>query len=413
MRMLDKDPAKRWPGVEDAVAAIGSVSDTEGAAARTQLSTLVQPGSSGSLLEKFRTPGSPVPRSAAAVRGAPKPAAVSPVPPAAAVPPTRSGAAGETAPRRPALRRLAWTVPLGVAILALAAWLVLRGRTSAPEPALAPAPAAPAPEVARLDLTPLSVALEPGQRATLRATAWDVQGREISAVAITWESSDPGVATISPGGEVLAVAAGTAQLTARTGASFAAAVVTVARRATSPTVAAPPAAPARRAADVAAPAPAVRETTIATPAPAVPPAPAVQPAAPAPAVRDTTRPIVSAAVPEEPPAPVRPPVDPRPAIERALETYRRAIESRDLAQLRAAYPGLTAEQERSWREFFGSITEIRVTLNIQNLEISDDQARARLAATYEYRARAHQTQHLDLTAALERRPSGWQITAIR
>jgi hypothetical protein len=106
-------------------------------------------------------------------------------------------------------------------------------------------------------------------------------------------------------------------------------------------------------------------------------------------------------------------VDHRPAIERVLETYRRAIESRDLAQLRAAYPGLTAPQERAWRDFFGGITHITARLTIRSLETSGDQARARLAVTYEYRARANQTQDLDLTAVLELRASGWQITAIR
>jgi serine/threonine-protein kinase len=398
MRMLEKDPARRWPSVEEAVEAIGIAPEAEGTAARNSLSTMAQPGSAAHLLEKFRTPGSPIPRSG---RRAATPSARSPVP-ASSVPPTRLGVQPAPAPTRPARRALAWALPLGAVVLGVAGWLVFRGR--APSEAIPPAPVAvvPAPTVARLDLTPLSVALEPGQRATLRATARDAEGREMAEAPLTWASSDSRVATVSAGGEVRAVGPGTAQLTARTGASSAAAVVTVARRAPTTTVAAEaPAPPSRPAAPVTPPRAAVESTN------ASPPAPAPAPAA------DTARPISSAVVPAEPAPSVARPVDHRPAIERVLENYRRAIESRDLAQLRAAYPGLTAEQERAWRDFFGSITHITATLTVRSLETAGDQAQARIAVTYEYRARANQTQNLDLTAALALRPSGWQITAIR
>jgi serine/threonine-protein kinase len=394
MRMLEKDPARRWPTVEEAVEAIGTAPEAEGTAARNSLSSMAQPGSAEHLLEKFRTPGSPVPRTG---RRAGTPSARSPVPPPA-VPPTLISQPG-AAPARSRRRTLAWALPAGAVVLGVAGWLALQGPATSDTIPPAPAPVVSAPTVARLDLTPLTVALEPGQRATLLATARDAQGREMADAPITWESSNTRVATVSAGGEVRAVGPGTAQLTVQTGASSAAAVVTVARRQAPTTVAVEAAAPATRPAEPVTPPRAAVESTSATPAPA----PAV----------DTARPIASAVTPVEPAPSVSPPVDHRPAIERVLENYRRAIESRDLAQLRAAYPGLTAQQERAWRDFFGSITHITATLTIRSLETAGDQAQARIAVTYEYRARANQTQDLDLTAALQLRPSGWQITAIR
>ena len=415
MRMLEKDPARRWPSVEEAAAAIGTVSATESEAARTKLSALVQPGSAASLLEKFRTPRSPVPLSAAAPRrpatpagsAAAAPPAESPVPPSTPPAPGIGPLPAGAAPKRSVRQVLAWTLPAAGLALAIGGWLAIRGRTPAaniPPGAAVERPPAPArvdspPVVARLDLTPLVVALEPEQQSTLRATARDAQGNEIAGVAVTWESADPRVATISPEGVVRAVRPGTTQVTARTSGNSAAAVVTVSRRAPAPTVATQTG--AARPATEPAPPP-VRETTsVVSPPPA--PTPAV----------DTGRPAVPAAAPVPPPAPVPRVEDPRPAIERALEAYRRAIESRDLAQLRAAYPGLTREQERSWRDFFASVTELAVTLTIQRLDTQGDRAEGLLAVTYHFRARNRQTQNLELNATLERVPGGWQLTAIR
>ncbi len=394
MRMLEKDSAQRWPTVEDATAAIGTASEAQGDAVRTQLSTMVKPGSTESLLEKFRTPGSPVPRSVGPARRAATPPAAAPASGSGPPPPTRL-APGPTEPR-PARRVLLWTLPTAGVVLAVGGWLVLRGREAGhalpPAPVVSPAP------VARLDLNPLSVALEPGQRATLRATAWDAEGRELTGATIAWESSNPDVATVSPEGVVLAARPGTAQLTARTASSTAAAAVTVTRPAAVLTGRPQP--------------PAVARPTRAPPA--VAPAAAIAPAPVTPAPSsDTARPAVSPPPPVEAPPPVTRAVDPRPAIEAVLETYRRAIESRDLNRLRAAYPGLTREQERAWRDFFASVTELDARLSIQSLDTAGEQAQARLAVTYEYRSRTRQTQHLELTAILERRANGWQLTTIR
>ncbi len=115
---------------------------------------------------------------------------------------------------------------------------------------------------------------------------------------------------------------------------------------------------------------------------------------------------------EETPPPPRL-VDPRPEIERALDAYRRAIESRDLAQLRAAYPGMSADQERAWRVFFGNVTELSAALKMQDLQVSGDRAQANVAGTYDFRSRTRQTQHVAFLAAFERGAAGWRLMTIK
>ncbi len=107
------------------------------------------------------------------------------------------------------------------------------------------------------------------------------------------------------------------------------------------------------------------------------------------------------------------PANPRPEIEQLLETYRRAIESRDLDRLRAAYPGMTADQEQAWRSFFSNVSALQATLEIVELDVSGDTARARVEATYEYRINRAETQTFVFTASFRRRPDGWQMDQVQ
>jgi len=43
--------------------------------------------------------------------------------------------------------------------------------------------------------------------------------------------------------------------------------------------------------------------------------------------------------------------DPRPDIEKVIANYAGALESRDIDQVRHAYPGITAAQQASWQTF--------------------------------------------------------------
>jgi len=75
---------------------------------------------------------------------------------------------------------------------------------------VAPPPAG----VARVDLAPDSVVLQPGQTGDFDATAYDADGHVITGRAIAWMIADSAVATIGAGGTVTAVSPGTARITA-------------------------------------------------------------------------------------------------------------------------------------------------------------------------------------------------------
>jgi serine/threonine protein kinase/uncharacterized protein YjdB len=524
MRMLEKDPQRRWPTVEDAVEAIGVAAETERDEAKTHILTLAATKGTGALLNKFKTPGSPLP---ATVGRKPTPA------PSSGQPPGDAGAAREAARARRA-SPLLWAVPLALALLAGGYWLVRRGGHGGASPegsAPVAGPAAVQPHnagVERLDLAPLTLALAPGERATIRAEGRDANGNPVADAAVSWESSDAQVATVSDDGVVLAVAPGAAQVRARSGGSSAAAAVTVSAPSPAPRTAAP--APTVVSIAVVPPTAnvvvgesvrlsavatdaygktltggAVRWSTVdsgvvrvssdgvvtglaagsaqvaavmgghsamavvtVTPVPValveVTPARGTLKVGSSLVLRATPRdrsgaplggrivgwqsgdPQIasvadgavsglapgtvtisatsggstgtaeitvegSAAATEPPPA--APAVNPRPAIEQALDRYRRAIESRDLAQLRAAYPGLTADQERAWREFFGNVSDLAVTLKIDDLEVAGSRADVRISGTYEFRSGSRQTQHVELAAVFEGGSTGWRLISIK
>lgn len=81
--------------------------------------------------------------------------------------------------------------------------------------------------VARVDVAPTSVSLNPGQTSQLTATAYDASNN-VLVRSVSWSSSAPGVATISATGLVTAVGAGTTTISATAGGVTGTAIVTVA-----------------------------------------------------------------------------------------------------------------------------------------------------------------------------------------
>jgi serine/threonine-protein kinase len=377
MRMLAKHPGERFPTIDDAAVAIGVVSDSKGGTVRTQLLTLARRHSTQQLLEKFTTPKSPIPStqvSRPAVARGSRPAA------------------GASA--RAKSRWTWWWLLPGAAVAAVAGWFALapRGPAAPPEPA--------APDTASLVVS-------------LPATA----GR-----SDTGPSRGAGAAPTpeTPGGNTVAAPPRTRQ---------APPVTTVRESAPVGAPAAPTAAVGTTAAIAQADDSSVRDST---PPPRQPnqgpPAPTgVQRAADAPAPRDSVRdssaatlPVGGRAEPQRPPSPPpdsgRPllptPAEDRAAVSRLLESYRAAIEARDLARLRAAYPGLTADQERAWRQFFSNVETLRARFDVLDIEIAGDRARARVRATQEYRAQRDEHQTFEFTATFQRLPDGWRLTFI-
>lgn len=530
MRMLEKDPERRFPTIEDAVAAIGLVADTQ-EVARTQLLTLAQSTTTAKLLDKFRTPVSPTPPGrtaspAPATRGVPAPGAPTPTTPT----PEPAPALAQTGART---GRFAWLL-LGVPLVAVAAVaLYVLGRSTDRSPPLEPAAGQPAAPVARLEVTPLALALRVGEETTLTAIARDASGRPIPA-PIVWEALDDTVVMVSADGDVLARSPGQARVLARAGGSSATVVVSV----TAPPAPSGPAAPPAGAAPAAQqPRPAVltlapqglhlatggtgqlratfrddRGAPMPGPTPtwrssdpriasvdaqgtvtahlpgtvtvtatagtqtatasvtvaeaavsvveiepttatldvggsrtfrAIPrdaqgvvlgdrtvlwrssdPAVAwvsaqgqVNGVAPGTAAITATAEGIQASatvtVTARAPAAAPPTRDPRSEIAAVLEEYRRAIESRDLAELRRVYPALTSSQERAWRSFFESVSSLTARLDVQQLDVDADSARAHVSAVYEFRTNRPETQTTQVTITFRRANGAWRIVSVR
>jgi hypothetical protein len=122
--------------------------------------------------------------------------------------------------------------------------------------------------------------------------------------------------------------------------------------------------------------------------------------------------------PAAPPAPaVTPgPVDPRPDIQKVIDDYARALESRDVGQVRRAYPGLTPAQQQSWQDFFQSTRNIKAGLTVTAVHLSGLTAETIVSGVYEYDNAS--------TGRAERRPvtfravlvvdsGGWRLSTIR
>jgi serine/threonine-protein kinase len=119
--------------------------------------------------------------------------------------------------------------------------------------------------------------------------------------------------------------------------------------------------------------------------------------------------------PAAPAAVAPPPVDPRVAISAVIAAYARALASRDTAQVRRAYPGLTAPQQRGWGELFGAVRALKATLTVTAISVTGSLAEATVSGVYEYENAT--------TGRLERRPAsfkatlasdsaGWRLSAI-
>jgi len=119
-------------------------------------------------------------------------------------------------------------------------------------------------------------------------------------------------------------------------------------------------------------------------------------------------------VAEAPPPPVAP--DPQPDIQKVIADYATALESREIEQLRHTYPGMTAAQQGSWQTFFDRVRNLKATLSIANLNVAGASAEATVSGVYDYDiASTGRPERRPVTfhATLARDANGWRITAIR
>jgi serine/threonine protein kinase len=143
-----------------------------------------------------------------------------------------------------------------------------------------------------------------------------------------------------------------------------------------------------------------------------------------------THPLILGAPPDTvsprgaiPPAAARPPrTDPPaeanapPTISDAIERYRRAVESRNLTQLLAAYPAMEPKQVETYRDFFRTSDQVRFEVIIKDLEQKDAEANMKLEGFIRFRDRktgAGKITTYGTRARLVDGPTGWRIMEIR
>jgi len=191
-RMLAKDPAERWPAMEDVIAAGGGAPLAHDDPIRLQLAELA---------------------------GAPK-TSTTPIPskPPASRAPERASPIQMPSSRAPGgppwARRLLW----GAAIVAVGAGAWFVWRTFAPSP-----PGS----VASVTVKPAFASIQVGEQVSLAATVADAKGQGLLDRSVSWTSSDPSVATVSADGAVNGARAGEARVTATTEGKTSSALVNV------------------------------------------------------------------------------------------------------------------------------------------------------------------------------------------
>jgi len=368
MRMLEKDPSRRWPSMDDVVAVCGRPSLRHDDPVRREMITLAKAGASAHLLAQLNTPTSPIVlsrahsrRTAARSRARRVPKAWWGVVGAAAVAaglwwlaPWRAGRPATTptspvsAARRDTAPRVAASEPRPDT--------AARAPVSAPpppatrrrrEPPAVRAPAQPAPAVERQDTLVRS----------LRARALAAMSRALEAGATPSDLARGD--SVFKGAESLAARgqASDAMVQLATAASLWAEAERVSR--SRPPVGIPPAAP---------------------------------------------------------PPVTHPPADPRVEIKALIGDYARALESRDLAEIRRVYPGLTSAEQAAFAQFFESVSDLKAGLTIDRLIIAGSSADAFVSGVYEYRDTRTGRGRRDTTsfrATLVQDSTGWHLTAIR
>ena len=385
MRMLEKDPARRWPSMDDIVAVCGRPSLRHDDPVRGEMITLAKAGAGSALMAHVKTPTSPLVLSKPQTHAA-----------TVAIPHARAGS------------RLWWGLGgLGGVAIAVALWWLAPWRAwlTTTAPVVAPprdtvreSPVAPAtatdtasarrapvsvptraprpPSRARVQATPPAAATESAARRavaqrddsllrSLRARAASAMSRAVEAGATPVDLARGD--TAFKGAESLAAQnrLPEAMVQLATAASFWADAERQSRARAARDSA------ARRAAE--------------------------QPAAPAPVVTPG-------------------PVDPRPDIQKVIDDYARALESGDVGQVRRAYPGLTSAQQQSWHDFFQSTRNLKAGLTVTAVHLSGLTAEAIVSGLYEYdNASTGRAERRPVTfrAVLVVDPGGWRLTTIR
>ncbi|MEO7084574.1 MAG: serine/threonine-protein kinase [Gemmatimonadaceae bacterium] len=135
---------------------------------------------------------------------------------------------------------------------------------------------------------------------------------------------------------------------------------------------------------------------------------------PAPAPPPTQAPVVAPPV-ATPAAAAQPAPNPQAEIRAAIASYAHAIESRDVNEVRRAYPGITAQQAGGFEQFFGTVRSLHATFNVGAIDVNGASAETKLSGEYDYVTTGGKTerQPVSFQASLRRDANGWKLTSVR
>jgi serine/threonine protein kinase len=117
--------------------------------------------------------------------------------------------------------------------------------------------------------------------------------------------------------------------------------------------------------------------------------------------------------PSPPPAQ---PADPAPLIREVIAAYGRALESRDVSALRRVYPQITGTQAQAWQDLFDNARNIQADLRASQIDVNGDQAEVAVSGTLTYQntnTRRQERNPTTFRARLARSGGAWVITAIQ
>lgn len=116
-------------------------------------------------------------------------------------------------------------------------------------------------------------------------------------------------------------------------------------------------------------------------------------------------------VQQSPPAPAS---NPTADVTAVVAAYARALESRDLATVRRAYPGITSTQAKGWEQFFPTLRSLRANLSISGLDINGTTADGKVAGTYDYVTTEGKSaqQPVSFQATFRREGTAWLLVSV-
>ena len=376
MRMMAKDPADRWPSVEDVIAAIGSPTLTPDDPTRSQLIAIAKTGQRRAI--GVTTPKSPIPLMRT-------PAPLSSIPRTGAVP---TGAASGAVSTGPTVLAPANTADIAVT----SGTPTITRRTS-----------------------PLSLALAGGGLlVAIAAVTVAIRSRPAASPAPPPDTGAATAAATPPAAKDASAPTGALPAPQAPTPSLAPAPTTV--RKPAPTGKAGAASRAKAPAPVpestaAAPPPhAVVESTPQPPKPAAAPPAPTRPSASPGAVSGASALLGAGAGPVVPTKAGVTAAD-RKAIEAAIRGYAASLDAGSATQARRAFPGMSDAQQSYFESFFGSGGRMQTDWKISDIAVDGDQATARVrGGTRSTPGGGNPAlDQVDARATLERTSDGWRL----